>query len=757
MRSPLLEQFLTEGRDLIEEASGSLLVLERAPQDTEVINRIFRSVHTLKGNSGLFEYPALTGLLHVAEELMVAVRDASISLTPEMVDALLGAADAVRTFLDEIDAAEALTPASTEEGKRIAETMESFLSGNGGTGDEPSAPEPAPDWADQIKYRPRGPAVAFRYGPDASCFFRGEDPLGLVGQLPSVVWRQVVFGDETGDPFECHLSLFGVTTSPAEEVRHLFRYVEDEVELWEMPDEAPGTEETGLSLADDETTSLVSAVLLKQLEVLDAAEVEVLPSVKAVLERCFRRVEDKPRASGVGLLEDANAARALIQDFLEARRASAEARAAASMAGESADPSRSGEDSGSSGPTDAPSEASAAGSGPAKVLRVEQTKVDRLMNLIGQLVVAKNGLPYLARRLETHGDAKVASRELKEHGAVVDRIARELQNAIMEVRMLPVSQVFQRFPRLVRDVSRKLDKKIELTLIGEETHADKNVIEALSEPLVHLVRNSLDHGIEPPAERRAKGKSATGNIRLTARNENESVVITIEDDGRGIDPDILREKAVRKGLHTAEEVAALSDEEARMLIFAAGFSTKEQATDLSGRGVGMDVVRTHIEKAGGRISLESEVGTGTTTTLWLPLSMAVSHVMTVTVQSQLYGIGMDFVVETVRCPAKSLRIIKGREAFVLRDELVPVLRLRDLLGLEPDRVLNSYEEEAVLVLRVRGESLGLVVDEFGENIEVLVRPLEGWIGNMKEYSGSAVLGDGRLLLVLDLKELVDAV
>ncbi|MEL6185198.1 MAG: chemotaxis protein CheW, partial [Myxococcota bacterium] len=261
-------------------------------------------------------------------------------------------------------------------------------------------------------------------------------------------------------------------------------------------------------------------------------------------------------------------------------------------------------------------------------------------------------------------------------------------------------------------------------------------------------------GIEPPGERRAKGKPATGNIRLTARNENESVVITIEDDGRGIDPNMLRDKAVRKGLHTPEEVEAMSDEEARMLIFAAGFSTKEQATDLSGRGVGMDVVRTHIEKAGGRISLDSEVGTGTTFTLWLPLSMAVSHVMTVTVDSQLYGIGMDSVVETVRCPAKSLRNIKGREAFVLREELVPVLRLRGLLGLSSSRVLNTYDEEAVLVLRVGGESLGLVVDEFGENIEVLVRPLEGWIGNMKEYSGSAVLGDGRLLLVVDMKELM---
>ncbi|MEL6189323.1 MAG: hypothetical protein AAFU79_32270, partial [Myxococcota bacterium] len=399
------------------------------------------------------------------------------------------AADAVRTFLDEIDASEALTPESIEEGRRIAATMEQFLSGDGPAAEDDSTPAPPPEWAGEIELEPKDGAVAFRYQPESSCFFRGEDPLGLVAQVPDLEWRKVNFVGE-GDPFECHLVLLGVTSAPVEDVRHLFRYVEDEVELWEMALTEGGADGEAPSDSADEVdeavASMVSAVVAKQVEVLDAAEVNAVPSVREVLRRCFRRVGAEERAEALEKVRLPEEARAAIQAFLDDRRAASARRPAPP-------PARSSDSgSGSAAPGGAaPKEAAATGSGPNKVLRVEQAKVDRLMNLIGQLVVAKNGLPYLARRLETHGDAKVASRELKEHGAVVDRIARELQNAIMEVRMLPVSQVFQRFPRLVRDVSRKLDKQIELTLVGEETHADKNVIEALSEPLV--LRDEVVH------------------------------------------------------------------------------------------------------------------------------------------------------------------------------------------------------------------------------------------------------------------------
>lgn len=765
----LLEQFLTEGRELIEEASGSLLALERSPDDEGLVNQVFRSVHTLKGNAGLFDYPALIEVLHAGEELMVAVRGGQFRLTPDMVDALLSASDVVRSFLDEIEASEKLDPGTVEAGRQVAAAMAAFLSGGdeagAGEAEGPKA-EPLPAWAEQLPSThlapgPQGPAVLFEYTPDAGCFFRGEDPLLIVAAVPQLRWRslEVLPPEGSRDPLACRLRLRGISGATREEVEHALRYVEDDASISNGPDVAPKEEEPAPAPVEmgSEMANVAGVLIEKQRAVLEAWETETAPSVAEVLKRCFGYLGDAKGLKEVEALGDDPAVaelQALVTAWESRRVESALADVAQAEATEAAAEAAKNQPS-SGGGKPATAVATPKEGGAARVLRVDQGKVDRLMNLIGQLVVAKNGLPYIIRKMGgSQVDPKLLIRELKEHSAVVDRITRELQGAIMEVRMLPVSQVFQRFPRLVRDVSRKLGKEIELTMLGEETQADKNIIEALSEPLVHLVRNALDHGIEAATERSAKGKDRVGNIRLSARNENETVVITIEDDGRGLDPKIIREKAVKKGVITAEEAERMSDEDARMLIFAAGFSTKEAATELSGRGVGMDVVRNAIEKVGGRLGLESEVGEGTRITLGLPLSMAVSHVMTVTADGQLYGIGMDSVVETVRYPTDQIRSIKGREALVLRDQLMPVLRLRELLSLDSERQTNAYGEEAILVLRDGGESVGLVVDEFGENIEVLVRPLDGWMGQMNEYSGSAVLGDGRLLLVLDMRELI---
>lgn len=743
MRTPLLESFLAEGRDLVEDASECLLLLERTPEDPEVVNRAFRSVHTLKGNSGLFEFAPLTELLHAAEELMVLARDGGVSLTGEIIDVLLETSDAVRVFLDEIDGHLEISTRAAEEGRRLTAALAALVP-------KDEAPDPVgaeaeaelPGWAEEIPVELAGPGpggepvVLFEYRPEPTCFFRGEDPLLLASAVPGVRWRRVDRdpAEETEDVFHCALVLRGLSEAPEEDVRHALRYVEEETRLWAWSPSGPPA--SGVFEAPEAIDAASArALAAKQAEVLEEGGDRAAPAAAEVLLRALAALGERETRAEVEALGPTPAASDLagvLRRYLDAPAPDAE-------------------------PPSAPAtpEARETSSAPAsKILKVDQEKVDRLMNLIGQLVVAKNGLPYIVKRLESHGDVRAAARELKDHGAALDRVARELQSGIMEVRMLPVSQIFQRFPRLVRDVSRKLDKEIELSMVGEETRADKNVIEVLSEPLVHLVRNALDHGIEPSAERVAKGKPSTGHLRLTATNANESVVIAIEDDGRGIDPEVVRAKAVRKGLLSEAEAEALSDQDARMLIFAPGFSTKEETSELSGRGVGMDVVRATIEKVGGQVSLESEVGEGTRITSSLPLSMVVSRVMTVHVDGQLYGVGMDAVVETVRHPAKAVRRLKDREALVLRERLVPLFRLRRLLGLEDVRAENDYGEEAVLVLRVGGESLGLVVDEFGENMEVLARPLEGLMADLPCYSGSAVLGDGRVLLLLEMKELL---
>ncbi|MET7246763.1 chemotaxis protein CheA [Methylobacterium sp. EM32] len=390
--------------------------------------------------------------------------------------------------------------------------------------------------------------------------------------------------------------------------------------------------------------------------------------------------------------------------------------------------------------------------GPARMLRVEQGKVDALMNFVAELTVAKNGLAYLAERVEQVSGSRQLGREIKEQYAVIDRIAQGLQVGVMAIRMMPVSQVFQRFPRLVRDISRKLGKEVTLVIQGEDTEADKNVLESLADPLIHMVRNSLDHGIETPEERRAVGKSDHGTLRLCARQENDNVIIEVSDDGRGIDPERVREKALRGGLITPEQAAQMGPDDLVNLVFAAGFSTKEQVSDLSGRGVGMDVVRSAVRKAGGDVWLTSRVGAGTCVTVQLPLTMTVTRIVTVMVRGQHFGVAMDSVVETVRVLRSQIHRIKQRETFVLRDAVIPLVRLADSLALPQAEELP--DEEAVLVVRIGRERVGIVVDGFRERMEVIVRPMDGLLAGLSGFSGTALLGDGRVLLILNLPDLV---
>jgi two-component system chemotaxis sensor kinase CheA len=419
-------------------------------------------------------------------------------------------------------------------------------------------------------------------------------------------------------------------------------------------------------------------------------------------------------------------------------------------------------------PSVAPVVAPVAGSGPAaiaipavsadgrkplpRMLRVDQDKVDALMTLIAELVVSKNSLPFLARRAEDVYGSRDMSREIKDQYSVIDRLAQEMQRAILDIRMLPVSEVFERFPRLVRDLSRKLEKQITLKVIGEETAADKNIIEALGDPLIHLVRNSIDHGIESPEQRAAAGKPEAATIQLRAWQEGDQVIIEVSDDGKGIDPAIVKAKALEKGLITVEKAHSMTDQDAINLIFLPGFSTAASISDLSGRGVGMDVVRTAIEKINGHVTLSSELGAGTLIRLSLPLSMAVSRVMMIEIGDGLFGVPMDIIVETVKIPRSLIRSIKRAEAFVLRNAIIPLLRLRSLLELAPRE--GVAEEEAVLVVRVANSTVGLVVDRFREGIDVIQKPMDGLLAGMRGYSGSALLGDGRVLLVLNLKELL---
>ncbi|WP_137166153.1 chemotaxis protein CheA [Salinimonas lutimaris] len=387
-----------------------------------------------------------------------------------------------------------------------------------------------------------------------------------------------------------------------------------------------------------------------------------------------------------------------------------------------------------------------------KTLKVNQEKIDYLMDLIGELTVAKNSLPYLARQAED-GDGRKLSKQIKSHFSIVNRLTEELQSAVLQIRMVPVSHVFQRYPRLVRDLSRKLNKKIELVMQGEDTEFDKNLIESLSEPLIHLLRNSIDHGIEAPEFRAMQGKPETGTIHLIATPKDDNVIIEIRDDGKGIDPENIKMLAYQKGIINETQLDSIEDNEALQLIFAPGFSTMETVSDLSGRGVGMDAVKTMVHHAGGTIEMESTVGVGTTFKLILPQTMSVNRVMMFEVNEQMFGVSMDSVVETVKVKASEVQLVKNHPVLVLREKLVPLHCLREKLGFIPKTHAND-EEQSILVVSTGNGEFGLIIDKFHEGIDVIQKPLEGVMAGFSHLSGTALLGDGRVLLIINAQELV---
>jgi two-component system chemotaxis sensor kinase CheA len=768
----LLERFIPESRDYLQSASAGLLSLERNPADDGMVNEVFRAVHTLKGASGLFDIPAVTRLLHAGEDVLGAVRAAQLAIEPTMVDLLLESLDRISGWIDRLEVAGVLPADADGVSAGLSKQLWALLPSAGSASNSVAVSlddAPPPDWLADLPAEERQAALneasrdgadlqAITYTPDDGCFYRGEDPVNLVLQLPGLLSFSVVRRDEIDlaemDPFRSALIYRAVAAQPRWEIEQLFRYVIDQVEIATIPASAidPAGLEAFAGLQSPGPNQTMAARILAEqgrIVALPAADTALKARIAAVEATLVSLLASLDWTLPPGELNAASAEAAIGRpERLRGLIAALETRARSAQSESetiAAEPVAVAID------RRAPIAEQARH--PGRILKVDQNKVDHLMILIAEMVVSKNSLPYLAKRAEDVYRSREMGREIKEKYAVIDRLAQEMQRAILDIRMLPVSEVFDRFPRLVRDLSRRLDKRIELKVIGEETAADKNIIEALGDPLIHLVRNAIDHGIELPDQRVDMGKPETATLLLRACQEGDQVVIEVSDDGKGIDPDTIKIKALEKNLITEDEVSSLSDQQAIDLIFRPGFSTSAEVSDLSGRGVGMDVVRSAVEKINGTVTLTSRKGEGTLVRLSLPLSMAVSRVMMVEVGDGLFGVPMDGVVEMVKLPVERIRRIKQAEAFVLRDAIIPMVRMHEVLQ-TPRRPVAETGEEAVLVARIGGRTIGLVVDRFREGIDVILKPMDGLLAGMRGYSGSALLGDGRVLLVLNLKELL---
>jgi two-component system chemotaxis sensor kinase CheA len=404
---------------------------------------------------------------------------------------------------------------------------------------------------------------------------------------------------------------------------------------------------------------------------------------------------------------------------------------------------------------ESPKAAAPARKTPAQVeqtIRVDVKRLDHLMNLIGELVLAKNRLIKINDDVEERYEGEEFLEELNQVVSIVSLVTTDLQIAVMKTRMLPIGKVFNKFPRMIRDLSRELNKKIELVISGEETELDKSIVEEIGDPLVHIIRNSCDHGIEPPEERLAKGKPEMGTITLKAYNEGNQIVIQIDDDGKGLDPQMLKDKSLEKGIITEKEADQMSDKEAFTLIFRPGFSTAAQVTNVSGRGVGMDVVKTNIEKLNGIIDIDSEIGKGTSMKLKIPLTLAIIQALLVGVQEEHYAIPLASVLETVRISKDEIYTVEGKSVMRLRDDVLSLVHIGDIF--EVERILDASEHAYVVVLGLGTSKLGLIVDTLVGQEEIVIKSLGDYLKGIEGIAGATIRGDGGVTLIVDVVALM---
>jgi two-component system, chemotaxis family, sensor kinase CheA len=728
-----VEQFLLESRELVAQATDDLMALEEKPSDRERLDGAFRAFHTLKGAAGIVEFAAMARTLHAAEDVLATLRSSGEPIASTVLDECLTCLDLTSRWLDDMEAS-GETPASAD---LEADDMIARLVGSLDVGEDQNRgvlPTNS-DWLDRLRVSAGdlflGARAAVRFVPDSEAFFKGEDPLSVVGSLPQLLTIDLALTNQavslaTLNTFDCNLEILALTKASVAEVQAALHSFIERVEIRQITP-PPNLAEASDYLA--QATSLLEAqiVLLRE----DG------------LEGSLGRLASAGRTAANALSYLGRSGRAA---DLEKAMATAQAqrRAAPLIAAiQSALEGDTKEEYAANVPTVqivAP-----------RALRVDMDRIDALVKLTGEILVVKNAIGHVAKRIQGNGDSAVAS-TLRDQHTLLDRLATELQVAVLRIRVLPLRTVFRRFPRLVREIAGGVGKTVRLITEGENTEADATIVDALFEPLLHVIRNAVDHGIESPEQRESLGKPAMGTLVLRGLREAENVRIEVEDDGGGIDIDRVRAVAGVRGVATEQALAAMTDEQVIDLIFAAGFSTAATVTDLSGRGVGMDSVRTAVERLGGAVTLHSRPRLGTVVSLILPFSLMMTRLMTVEVAGQVFGLPLENVVETTIVGRDLIVPIGAGRAFLLRDRTIPLVDLADTLGIARD--VPDQKVAKVVIVSAAGQIGGIEVDRLGERLDVMLKPMEGLLGGMRGVAGTTLLGDGRVLVVLDVQEML---
>lgn len=676
----LLEDFLVEAFEMIEEMDQDLVELENSPDDLDLLNKIFRVAHTIKGSGSFLNFDKLTRLTHHMEAVLDKARKGELTITPEIMDVILESVDAMKGILEYIrDNGDDSAPDIDIE--PIVVKLDAIVNGENKKEAESESQESS-----------NKPKIVGNINLD-EITLENADEIDLDSlepeELDAVLEHLVELRNKKEKPKKIgNINLEDITLENA-----------DEIDLDSLsPEEADAVLEHLVELRNK------------------GGKTEPKEDKKEQSQEEKKSEETKEEKKE----EKKEIAPAKKQELTQEQKKKEVKKAISSVA--------------------------------EQTIRVDVKRLDQLMNLIGELVLAKNRLIKIYNDVEERYEGEKFLEELNQVVSSISIVTTDLQIAVMKTRMLPIGKVFNKFPRLVRDLSRELGKKVKLIIEGEDTELDKSIIEEIGDPLVHMIRNSVDHGIEPPEERKKLGKPEEGTVWLRAYNEGNMIVIEIKDDGKGMDPEVLKRKAIEKGIITESEAANMSDKEAFMLIFKPGFSTAAKVTSVSGRGVGMDVVKTNIEKLNGIIEVDSAPGKGSTFKLKIPLTLAIIQALLVASQEDLFAVPLSNVIETVRIVEEDIYTIEGKSVLKLREEVLPLVNMADIFEIE--KVLEPEKYLYVVILGLGATKIGLIVDRFIGQEEIVIKSLGEFLKGIPGIAGATIRGDGRVTLIIDVGTLM---
>ncbi|GAA8097274.1 chemotaxis histidine kinase/response regulator CheAY2 [Helicobacter pylori] len=649
----IMEDFLIEAFEMNEQLDQDLVELEHNPEDLDLLNRIFRVAHTIKGSSSFLNLNILTHLTHNMEDVLNRARKGEIKITPDIMDVVLRSIDLMKTLLVTIrDTGSDTNNGKENEIEEVVKKLQAITSQNLEGAKERTKEAPEKEVKEEIKEENKEENQTETKAPTI------ENP---ASDNPLADEPDLDYANMSAEEVEAEIERLLNKRQEADKERRAQKKQEDQAKPKQEVAPAKETPKT---------------------ETPKAPKAETKAKAKADTE------ENKAPSIGV-----------------------------------------------------------------EQTVRVDVRRLDHLMNLIGELVLGKNRLIRIYSDVEERYDGEKFLEELNQVVSSISAVTTDLQLAVMKTRMQPVGKVFNKFPRMVRDLSRELGKSIELIIEGEETELDKSIVEEIGDPLIHIIRNSCDHGIEPLEERKRLNKPETGKVQLSAYNEGNHIVIKISDDGKGLDPVMLKEKAIEKGVISERDAESMSDKEAFNLIFKPGFSTAKVVSNVSGRGVGMDVVKTNIEKLNGIIEIDSEVGVGTTQKLKIPLTLAIIQALLVGVQEEYYAIPLSSVLETVRISQDEIYTVDGKSVLRLRDEVLSLVRLSDIFKV--DAILESNSDVYVVIIGLADQKIGVIVDYLIGQEEVVIKSLGYYLKNTRGIAGATVRGDGKITLIVDVGAMMD--